>query len=93
LYPDVPVIIGGIEASLRRLSHYDYWQDKLVPSILFNSKADLLIYGMGEKPIISIARLLSAEDKQIDTTIFKNLILRIPQHQTAILLNKKVFQV
>lgn len=88
LYPDVPVIIGGIEASLRRLSHYDYWQDKLEPSILYKSKADLLIYGMGEKPITSIARLLSAEDKQIDTSCFRNLMLRFPQQQTAMLMNK-----
>lgn len=55
LYPDVPVIIGGIEASLRRLTHYDYWQNKLMPSLLIDSKADLLVYGMGEKPIVEIA--------------------------------------
>jgi len=51
LYPEIPVVLGGIEASLRRLSHYDYWQDKLKPGILVESKADLLIYGMGELPI------------------------------------------
>lgn len=51
LYPDVPVVIGGIEASLRRFTHYDYWSDKLMPSVLIDSKADLLIYGNGEKPI------------------------------------------
>jgi len=51
LYPDIPVVLGGIEASLRRLTHYDYWQDKLKPGILIESKADLLIYGMGELPI------------------------------------------
>ncbi len=60
LFPDTPVIIGGIEASLRRLSHYDYWQDKLLPSILTLSGADMLIYGMGEKPITEIARRLDA---------------------------------
>lgn len=60
IFPDVPVILGGIEASLRRLSHYDYWQDRLRPSILADSKADILIYGMGEKPIVEIARLLDA---------------------------------
>jgi uncharacterized radical SAM protein YgiQ len=60
IYPDVPVIIGGIEASLRRLSHYDYWQDKLLPSILIPSKADLLVYGAGEKAIIKIAKELQA---------------------------------
>ena len=56
LYPDVPVIVGGIEASMRRLTHYDYWQDRLRPSILVDSGADLLIYGMGEKPITELAR-------------------------------------
>ena len=50
LYPDVPVVLGGIEASLRRLSHYDYWQDRLRPGILADSPADLLIYGMGNFP-------------------------------------------
>lgn len=58
LYPQIPVIIGGIEASLRRLTHYDYWTDKLKPSILVDSGADLLIYGMGEEPIFEIIRLL-----------------------------------
>ena len=48
LYPDVPVVLGSIEASLRRLTHYDYWQDKLLPGFLASSPADLLIYGMGE---------------------------------------------
>ena len=51
IYPDVPVVLGGIEASMRRLTHYDYWQDKLLKSILIESQADMLIYGMGEKPI------------------------------------------
>lgn len=55
-YPDVPVVIGGIEASMRRLTHYDYWSDRLMPSILVNSHADLLQYGMGEKSILEIAR-------------------------------------
>ncbi|SHJ06011.1 uncharacterized radical SAM protein YgiQ [Tangfeifania diversioriginum] len=58
LFPDVPLIIGGIEASLRRLTHYDYWSDKLMPSILEDSKADLLFYGMGEKSIVEFARLI-----------------------------------
>jgi uncharacterized radical SAM protein YgiQ len=58
LYPDVPVLIGGIEASLRRVTHYDYWQDKLMPSILVDSKADLLVYGMGEQPLREILNLL-----------------------------------
>lgn len=55
LYPDVPVFLGGIEASMRRLTHYDYWQDRVRPSILCDSGADLLIYGMGEKPVVELA--------------------------------------
>ena len=58
LYPDVPVVLGGIEASMRRLSHYDYWQDCVRRSILCDSGADILVYGMGEKPIVAIARQL-----------------------------------
>lgn len=58
LYPDVPVVVGGIEASLRRVTHYDYWQDRLRESILVDSGADLLIYGMGENPLKEIATLL-----------------------------------
>ena len=58
LYPDVPVVLGGIEASMRRLTHYDYWQDTVRRSILCDSGADILVYGMGEKPIVEIARRL-----------------------------------
>ncbi len=58
LYPDVPVLIGGIEASLRRVTHYDYWKDQLMPSILVDSKADLLVYGMGDQPLREMLRLL-----------------------------------
>lgn len=54
LYPDVPVVIGGIEASMRRFTHYDYWQDSLKKSILVDSKADVLVYGMGEQPILAL---------------------------------------
>ena len=62
LYPDVPVVLGGIEASLRRLTHYDYWKDRLLPGILVDSPADLLIYGMGELPIRElVARLRAGE--------------------------------
>ena len=64
LYPDVPVVLGGIEASLRRLTHYDYWKDKLQPCILCDAGADILIYGMGEKPILELARQL-AEGRSI----------------------------
>ena len=59
IYPDVPVILGGIEASLRRLTHYDYWQDKLRPSILLDSGGDIISYGMGEKTIVEIANKLA----------------------------------
>ena len=59
IFPDVPVVIGGIEASMRRLTHYDYWKDKLEPSILLSSGANMLIYGMGEQPVREIIRLLS----------------------------------
>jgi uncharacterized radical SAM protein YgiQ len=59
LYPDVPVVLGGIEASLRRVTHYDFWSDKLMPNILSMSGADLLIYGMGEQPLRDIAKLVS----------------------------------
>ena len=56
LWPDVPVVLGGIEASLRRLSHYDYWQDRVRKSILIESEADLLVYGMGEKTITELCK-------------------------------------
>lgn len=58
LYPDVPLLIGGIEASLRRVTHYDYWSDKLQPGILQETGADLLVYGMGEQPLTELLRLL-----------------------------------
>ncbi|RMD74888.1 MAG: YgiQ family radical SAM protein [Lentisphaerae bacterium] len=62
-YPGIPVIIGGLEASMRRIAHYDYWQDKIRPSILCDSKADLLVYGMGERAILEICeRLRNGED-------------------------------
>ena len=79
LYPDVPIVIGGIEASMRRLTHYDYWQDKLMPSILVDSGADLLVYGMGEQAMTDIANRI-AEDP-----------LRVPHDvpQTAFLTSDK----
>ncbi len=55
-FPDTPIVIGGIEASMRRLTHYDYWSDRLMPSILIDSQADLLVYGMGEKQMLAIAK-------------------------------------
>jgi uncharacterized radical SAM protein YgiQ len=58
LYPDVPILIGGIEASLRRVTHYDYWKDQLMPSILVDSKADMLVYGMGDQPLRELLKLV-----------------------------------
>ncbi len=65
-YPGVPIVLGGIEASLRRIAHYDYWSDNVRRSILIDAKADLLVFGMGERPIWEIARRLGAGEK-IDT--------------------------
>ena len=75
LFPDVPVVLGGIEASMRRLTHYDYWQDSLRRCILCDSGADILIYGMGEKPIVRIAEELEkgrhiATIKEIPQTVY-----------------------
>lgn len=67
IYPDVPVILGGIEASMRRLTHYDYWEDRVRRSILLDSGADLLIYGMGEKPIIELAQKMKRGEPLYDT--------------------------
>ena len=84
LYPDVPVILGGIEASMRRLSHYDYWQDQLKKSILCESGADMLIYGMGEKPICELVRRLTTHNEYRDNTtspfnICRSSLTTIPQ--------------
>ena len=68
LYPDVPVILGGIEASLRRVTHYDYWQDCLRPCILCDSGADMITYGMGEKPTLELARRFSEGEDISDIT-------------------------
>ena len=83
LYPDVPVIIGGIEASLRRLVHYDYWSDTIKPSILAEANADLLVYGMAEKPLKEIAQKLQkgtsfSELKDIPQTAFLCDVQEIP---------------
>lgn len=68
LFPDVPVVGGGIEASLRRVSHYDYWQDRLRPSILVDASLDMLVYGMGEKAVLEIARRLDNGESIDDMT-------------------------
>ena len=62
LFPDTPIVLGGVEASMRRLSHYDYWSDTLKPSILLDSQADVLVYGMGERPIVQLAQLMQRPD-------------------------------
>lgn len=69
LFPEIPLVLGGVEASLRRLSHYDYWKDEILPSILLSSKADLIVYGMGERTIVEIANLINsgASINTIDT--------------------------
>ena len=77
LYPNVPIIAGGIEASLRRLSHYDYWQDKLRPSILTECSADMLLYGMGEHNTVELARRLDAGERIADITdLPQSVVLR-----------------
>lgn len=88
IFPDTPIVIGGIEASLRRLSHYDYWKDKLMPSILIDSAADILVYGMGEKPIIEIAnRLASGESAEnitdIPQTAIRQKVSQMPDERES----------
>ncbi len=80
-YPDVPVLIGGIEASLRRVTHYDYWSDRLKPTILAESGADLLVYGMGEQPLREIVRLV---ERGVPFSSLKTI------RQTAFLQDKKL---
>ncbi|WP_397364696.1 YgiQ family radical SAM protein [Olleya sp. R77988] len=79
-WPDTPVLLGGIEASLRRVTHYDYWSDQLLPTILETSKADMLVYGMGEQPLREVVRLLQKGVPFSSITTIK---------QTAVLLNKE----
>ena len=74
LYPDVPVIGGGIECSLRRVSHYDYWSDRLRPSILADSKLDMIVYGMGERTIVELADRLAAGEKINDIKDVKQTV-------------------
>ncbi|HKL91929.1 MAG TPA: YgiQ family radical SAM protein [Bacteroidales bacterium] len=93
LYPDVPIVIGGIEASLRRLTHYDYWSDRVKPSILIDSRADLLIYGMGEKPLTQLIEALRAgrpfsSITDIKQTVFvRNKTQEEPEHPEALYLH------
>ena len=75
LFPDVPIVLGGIEASLRRLTHYDYWQDRLRPGILCDAPADLIVYGMGEKPIVELANRLAADSTAVPHDIPQTVYL------------------
>ena len=76
VYHDIPIIIGGIEASLRRLAHYDYWSDKLKRSILLDSQADLLLYGMGERSIVEVAEALNSGLQPRDMTFVDGTVYR-----------------
>lgn len=84
LFPDVPVIVGGIEASLRRLTHYDYWQDKLLPGILYQSGADLLIYGMGELPLHEIAQRLIGGEPFDSLKSIRQIAYLVPKGKTPV---------
>lgn len=86
LFPDVPVFLGGIEASMRRLTHYDYWEDRVRPSILVDSGADLLMYGMGEKTVVEIARKIERGESLTDTPQIAYLTNNIEPQDTDILL-------
>lgn len=93
LYPDVPVVLGGIEASLRRLAHFDYWQGTLRKSILCDSGADMIAYGMGELPMTDISAVLrdyaNQTGQNINVADFKELFLRHPVRQTVMLYDKQ----
>lgn len=78
LYPNTPIIAGGIEASMRRLSHYDYWQDRLRPSIMCDAFVDMIVYGMGEKPILEIAQQLKNGANIQDLTNINQTVVKLP---------------
>ena len=86
LFPDVPVFLGGIEASMRRLTHYDYWEDRVRPSILVDSGADLLMYGMGEKTVVELARKMERGEKLTDTPQIAYLTKDIQPNENDIVL-------
>ncbi len=79
LFPDTPIIAGGIEASMRRLSHYDYWEDRLRPSLLLDCAADIISYGMGEKVTVELARRLASGEKIADITDVPQTVVRIKE--------------
>lgn len=79
VYKDIPILIGGIEASLRRMAHYDYWSDKLKRSILLDSQADILMYGMGERSVVEVADALDSGLKPQDITFVDGTVYRATQ--------------
>lgn len=81
LFPNTPIIAGGIEASMRRLAHYDYWQDKLRPSLLIDCEADMISYGMGEKVTLEIANRLSSGEKISELTDIPQTVVRIKDNE------------
>ena len=81
LFPDTPIVLGGIEASLRRFAHYDYWSDKVRQSILADAPADLLVFGMGERQVVGIARKLAAGDSIGEIRNIPGTAYRIPLHE------------
>lgn len=87
LYPDVPIIAGGIEASLRRVSHYDYWQDRLRPSLMADAPLDMIIYGMGEKPVLEVAARLAAGEPVSAITDVKQTVVWADEAGEGIVLN------
>lgn len=95
LYPDLPVVLGGIEASLRRVTHYDYWKDQLRPCILCESGADLITYGMGELPTAQLLHLIEdklghhREECQVKVDDFRHVLKKWPVPQTVSLVKKE----
>lgn len=95
LCPEAPVVLGGIEASLRRVTHYDYWQDRLRPCLLVDSGADMIVYGMGEMPLPALCHLLDYkllhgdDDRYVDVKDFKQLVRKYPVRQTVTLESKE----
>src|SRR5204862_3293060 len=81
-YPGVPVIAGGVEASLRRLAHHDYWSDKVRRSIILDSKADLLVYGMGERGIVEVAERMAAGQTVRELRDMRGVVYRLGASET-----------
>src|SRR5205814_3187071 len=81
-FPGVPVVAGGVEASLRRLAHYDYWSDKVRRSIILDSKADLLVYGMGERGIVEVAERMAAGQTVRELRDMRGVVYRLGASET-----------